>query len=76
MKTKSYNPSELEVRFANAISNLKHEIETHIDGNRIIEIDNRIKEDNPLLLFWLEDQDGDKHEMVIKIIQRPDQDKE
>lgn len=72
MKTKGYNPSQLEVDFAKAIGELKHEIEKYLSGNKIINIENRITEDNPLLLFDLEDGDGDKHEMVIKIIQRAD----
>lgn len=73
MKTKSYNPSQLEVAFSTALTTLKGEIEKHLNGNKITRIDNRNHQDNPMLIFELEDNDGDKHEMVIKIIQRADE---
>lgn len=72
MKTVSYNPSELEVKFAEAIVELKSELENKISGCKILDIENKINADNPILLLHLEDKDGDKHDMVFKIIQRPD----
>ncbi len=72
MKTTAYNPSELEVELAFVLSELKDQIEGKLTSNKIEKIENRIKEDNPAVIFFMEDSDGDKHEVVIKIIQRPD----
>ena len=72
MKTTTYNPSPLEVEFANIISELKETIEQKLSNTDIVEIDNHSGDDNPLLRFHLIDQDGDPHEVVIKIIQKPD----
>ena len=73
MKTKSYNPSQLEVDFATAVSALKGDIEKHLAGNKILNIENRQNQDNPMVFIKTEDEDGDQHELVIKIIQRPDE---
>lgn len=72
MKTTVYNPSELEVEFAKALENVKEQLESNLPGNRIIEIENRIQTDNPILRFKLQDADGDPHEIVVKVIQTPD----
>ncbi|MDH5399333.1 MAG: hypothetical protein OEX02_14375 [Cyclobacteriaceae bacterium] len=72
MKTKSYNPSQLEVEIAEAISQLDRQIEAKISANKIIKIENKINQDNPLIRIYLLDQDGDPHEVVVKIIQTPD----
>jgi len=72
MKTVKYNPSDLEVAFAQALEDLKDEIQKKLPDNEIIKIENRIKEDNPLVKFYLLDKDGDPHEMAIKVIQTPD----
>lgn len=72
MKTEHYNPSQIEVEMANALIALKKQIEKHLTTNAIIKIHNKIKNDNPMLLFQLEDQDGDPHEVVVKVIQRAD----
>lgn len=72
MKTKSYNPSQLEVEFATALTVLKDDIEKHLSGNKILNIEDRQNQDNPMVLIKTEDEDGDRHELVIKIIQRPD----
>ncbi len=72
MKTKSYNPSDLEVAFAQALEDLKEDIQKRLPDNEIIKIENKIKEDNPLVKFYLLDKDGDPHEIVIKVIQTPD----
>ena len=74
MKTDLYNPSPIEVEFAHAINELKSELEKHITNNRIDKIENNITADNPLLKVHLTDSDGDKHVLVIKLIQKPDQD--
>lgn len=72
MKTHSYNPSVLEVQLAQAILYLQNEIEDYIPHCKIIDVENKINADNPMLLFRVVDKDGDKHDLVIKIIQRPD----
>ena len=72
MKTVNYNPSDLEVQFARAIEDLQKQIEKHLPNNEVINVENRINEDNPLVKFYLLDNDGDPHELVIKIIQSPD----
>ncbi len=72
MKTLSYNPSVLEVQFTQAILNLQNQLEDHIPDCKIVDVENKINADNPMLLFKVVDKDGDKHDLVIKIIQRPD----
>ena len=72
MKTISYNPSSLELEFVEAIMKLEGEINKCINSNRILEIKKNGEEDNPSLIFFLEDDDGDKHEVVMKVIQRAD----
>ncbi len=72
MKTSSYNPSPLEVDFANALIIQQKELEKHLQDNHIINIESNIKRDNPMVKFSLVDKDGDPHEIVIRIIQIPD----
>lgn len=72
MKTAVYNPSLLEVEVAQAIEDLREELQKRLPQNKIIKIENRIKEDNPIVKLFLEDNDGDPHEIVLKIIQTPD----
>ena len=72
MKTESYNPSVLEVEFTKVISSLKQEMEAGLSSNRIVEIQPSLEMDNPTILIQTEDEDGDRHELVLKIIQRPD----
>jgi hypothetical protein len=71
MKTLSYNPSPLEVDFTKAIVALEKEIEQKI-GMKIHKVDTDITSDNPSLRFYLEDKDGDNHQIVIRVIQKPD----
>jgi hypothetical protein len=72
MKTATYNPSPLEVDFANVIHQLQDKIEANLTDNEIIKVENNITDDNPTLKFFMLDQDGDPHELVLKIIQVPD----
>ncbi len=72
MKTQSYNPSPLEVELSYALKELQSEIEKHLTHNEIIKVENKITEDNPILKFHLLDRDGDPHEIVVKVIQKPD----
>lgn len=72
MKTSSYNPSPLEVDFANALFIIQKHIETHLQDNQIVTVETNINKDNPQVKFNLLDKDGDPHEIVIRIIQIPD----
>ena len=72
MKTSSYNPSSLEIDFANALQILREHIEKHLLDNQITGVENRLGKDNPMVKFNLVDRDGDPHEIVVRIIQIPD----
>ena len=72
MKTSAYNPSPLEVDFANALYILQKEIEKHLGGNQVIHVETNIRKDNPMIKFNLLDKDGDPHEIVVRVIQIPD----
>ena len=72
MKTSAYNPSPLEVDFANALYVLQKELEKHLHDNQVINVESQIRRDNPMVRFSLLDKDGDPHEVVIRIIQIPD----
>lgn len=72
MKTSSYNPSPLEVDFANALVILQKELEKHLQYNQIASIEPNLSRDNPMVKFNLMDKDGDPHEIVIRIVQIPD----
>ena len=72
MKTSIYNPSPLEVDFANALEALQKEIEKRMPGQQIVKVDNQLRRDNPMVRFNMIDKDGDPHEVVIRIIQIPD----
>lgn len=72
MQTERYNPSPLEVQMAEALEKLSKQIEEHLPKNKILEIKSNTKADNPQLNVFLEDEDGDRHEIVIKVIQRID----
>lgn len=72
MKTTSYNPSKLEVMIAKAITEMNSEINEKIDGHQIFKVENKIQEDNPVVRLYLLDDDGDPHEVVLKVIQTPD----
>lgn len=73
MKTQHYNPSPLEQTFAEAILSLKSDIQEHLNGSKITGTKADLQADNPLVHFELEDAEGDKHEVVIKVIQRIDE---
>ena len=73
MKTANYNPSPLEVRFATILSGLKDVMNNQLDGFEIYRVENNINEDNPTVQFLIADRDGDKHQVIIKVIQRPDE---
>jgi hypothetical protein len=70
MKTSTFNPSPIELEFAQAITDLQTEIQKKIKSNKIIDIQNNYNSDNPTLTFKLEDSEGDRHELVMRFIQR------
>lgn len=73
MRTRFYNPSKLEVSFARAVKELTQQLETKLDeGERVIDTESIHDADNPMVIFKLEDKEGDLHEVVVQIIQRPD----
>ena len=72
MKTSAYNPSPLEVDFANALHQLQQELEKNLKDNRIVHVESNVKRDNPMVKFSIIDRDGDPHEVVVRIIQIPD----
>jgi hypothetical protein len=72
MKTSTYNPSPLEVDFANALFILQQQIQKHLHDNKVVHVESDINRDNPTVKFSLLDKDGDPHEVVIRIIQIPD----
>lgn len=72
MKTSTYNPSPIEVDFANALHILQGDIEKHLQNNKVVHVESNITKDNPMVKFNLLDSEGDPHEIVIRIIQIPD----
>lgn len=70
MKPKDYNPSPLEVDFTTAIIQLKDQIQHAIGYIRIEKVEKDMDADNPALRFHISDKDGDKHQVVIRVIQR------
>jgi hypothetical protein len=72
MKTSTYNPSPLEVDFANALYILQKDLEKHLQGNQITKVETFLKRDNPMVKFNMVDKDGDPHEIVLRVIQIPD----
>lgn len=72
MKTTAYNPSPLEVDFANALFILQKEIQKHLQHNQVVNVETNMNRDNPMVKFSLLDKDGDPHEVVVRIVQIPD----
>ncbi len=72
MITKSYNPSQLETEMTKALKDLEKELTSKLSNNKLVESVIRLDRDNPDVLFRLVDEDGDKHEIVLKVIQRND----
>jgi hypothetical protein len=72
MITKDYNPSPLEVRFADVLCELKEEINKRLPNFDVVSIENNTQLDNPTIDFKMKDKDGDEHEIILKVIQRPD----
>ena len=73
MKTKSYNPSPLEVEFVNILESLKQHINQKLSNSKIESFQHNLEIDNPILKADLIDVDGDKHTIILKVIQKPDE---
>jgi len=73
MITKDYNPSPIEVKFAEAMCGLQNQIEEQLGIYNVTKIESNTNLDNPTINFHLKDADGDNHEVILKIIQKPDQ---
>ena len=72
MITTVYNPSEIETELAKILASFKDQISAKLSVNTIKDLSLRVNQDNPDVVLFLEDKEGDTHEVVIKIIQRPD----
>ena len=73
MKTKAYNPSPLEVTFVNVIESLREEINDKLRDCEVTSFEQQLDLDNPILKANIIDVDGDKHTIVLQVIQRPDE---
>ena len=73
MKTKDYNPSTIEVRFVEVLSELKEEINKKMTDFDVYKIENNTQIDNPTVNISLKDNEGDEHKIVLKVIQKPDE---
>jgi len=72
MITKNYNPSPLEVRFAEALCEMKDAISEKLINYKVTKIENNTQLENPTIDLFIKDEDGDEHEIILKIIQKPD----
>jgi hypothetical protein len=72
MITQDYNPSPIEVKFVEVLCDLKAEINNKLKNFDLYKIKNNTQLDNPTIDFYLRDQDGDEHEVILKVIQKPD----
>ena len=73
MKTKTYNPSPLEVEFVNVIESLKININEKLENSEIKSFEHKLDLDNPILKANVVDNDGDRHTLILKVIQKPDE---
>ena len=71
MITKDYNPSPIEVKFVEVLCDLKNQINEKLDNFDVTSIQNNTRLDNPTINFFLKDMDGDEHELILKVIQKP-----
>lgn len=73
MKTKIYNPSPLEIEFVNVIESLRLDINKKLQNSEIESFEHKLELDNPILKANVVDEDGDKHTLILQIIQKPDE---
>jgi hypothetical protein len=72
MKTVVYNPSPIEVKVCEALYQISAQLEQALGDLKIESLVPNVKKDNPDVVITLVDSDGDKHQVVITVIQRPD----
>ena len=72
MITKDYNPSEIEVRFARVLADLGNIIAGKMAPLKLENIEEDSNRDNPHVRFYFSDQEGDLHEVLCRVIQKPD----
>ena len=61
------------MNFAKAFKDLTPQLEDKLDeGEQVVNIESIHNADNPMVIFKLKDREGDMHEVVVQIIQRPD----
>jgi hypothetical protein len=72
MRTLHYNPSKLEVDFAKAFEGFAPELESKLTNAKVVETTSEYDIDNPKVTYKLKDKEGDMHEIVVQVIQRPD----
>ena len=72
MKTNRYNPSPLELAFTEALQNITNHLQPLLTNYQIEAVDISKESDNPFLLYKVLDAEGDRHELIIQVIQRPD----
>jgi hypothetical protein len=73
MRTLDYNPSLLEVEMAKVIADMQQQIESHLNGVVITDVEKYLQHDNPRLRFTVKDADGDTHKLVVQVIQTIDE---
>ena len=72
MKTEQYNPSPLEIAVARSIKHSSDFLNQKLENLKIVKVEDEMEKDNPLIVLHLIDGDNDPHEIVLRIIQRPD----
>ncbi len=72
MKTNQYNPSPLELDFKTALHQVTNHLGPLLPNYQIEAVDVLKESDNPILLYKILDSDGDRHELILQVIQRPD----
>ncbi len=73
MITTSYNPSKIEQDLAAALPKILDQLNGQLKDFSIDKMEEIGSRDNPHMKLDITDNDGDKHEVIIKIIQRPDE---
>lgn len=51
---------------------MAQQLEERLDSGKVINITPIHNTDNPMVIYKLKDEEGDLHEVVVQIIQRPD----
>ena len=72
MKTTQFNPSQIELDFQQVLLSASAFFEQALPQYKIENIEVWSKKDNPSVLLKFSDSEGDKHELVVSLIQRPE----